>query len=192
MKILLDTNVVLDVLQKRSPWFEDGKEIFLAVAANQIDGFVTAREVADIHFFSRKQFRGEENIDQKVRKIISGILALFDIVDTLGEDCRNAFGIENNDYEDAIMISSVQRAGMDYIVTRNTEHFAKSPVPVCPARSNLSQSSQLFNARSFSPLSHSMFSGFPTIPFHPSPRAHSRKEADVSSSPLYMFRIKSK
>ena len=99
--------------------------------ANQIDGFVTAREVADIHFFSRKQFRGEENIDQKVRKIISGILALFDIVDTLGEDCRNAFGIENNDYEDAIMISSVQRAGMDYIVTRNTEHFAKSPVPVC-------------------------------------------------------------
>lgn len=131
MKILLDTNVVLDVLQKRSPWFEDGKEIFLAVAANQIDGFVTAREVADIHFFSRKQFRGEENIDQKVRKIISGILALFDIVDTLGEDCRNAFGIENNDYEDAIMISSAQRAGMDYIVTRNTEHFAKSPVPVC-------------------------------------------------------------
>ena len=76
MKILLDTNVVLDVLQKRSPWFEDGKEIFLAVAANQIDGFVTAREVADIHFFSRKQFRGEENIDQKVRKIISGILAV--------------------------------------------------------------------------------------------------------------------
>ena len=54
MKILLDTNVVLDVLQKRSPWFEDGKEIFLAVAANQIDGFVTAKEVAESSSEARK------------------------------------------------------------------------------------------------------------------------------------------
>ena len=131
MKALLDTNVVLDVLQKRSPWFDDGKEIFLAVAAKQIDGFVTAKEVADIHFFSRKQFKDEENIDIKVRKIISGILALFGVIDTLGEDCQNALGIENNDYEDAMMITSAKRAGIDYIVTRNTEHFKQSAVPVC-------------------------------------------------------------
>ena len=78
MKVLLDTNVILDVLQKRSPWFEDGKEIFLAVAAKQIDGFITAKEAADIHFFSRKQFKGEDNIDTKVRKIISGLLALLE------------------------------------------------------------------------------------------------------------------
>ena len=131
MKILLDTNVVLDVLQKRSPWFEAGKEIFLAVAAKQIDGFVTAKEVADIHFFSRKQFKGEDNIDSKVRKIISGILALFGIIDTLGEDCQNALGIENNDYEDAIMMTGAKRAGIDYIITRNADHFKQSPVPVC-------------------------------------------------------------
>ena len=131
MKVLLDTNVILDVLQKRSPWFDDAKEIFLAVATKQIDGFITAKEVADIHFFSRKQFKGEESIDTKVRKIISGILALFGIVDTLGEDCQNALGIENNDYEDALMIISAKRAGINYIVTRNTEHFEQSPVPVC-------------------------------------------------------------
>lgn len=131
MRILLDTNVVLDVLQKRCPWFDDGKEIFLAVATKQIDGFVTAKEIADIHFFSRKQFKGEEDIDKKTRKIISGILALFGIVDTLGEDCQNALGLENNDYEDAIMITSAQRAGIDLIVTRNTEHFLQSPVPIC-------------------------------------------------------------
>lgn len=131
MKVLLDTNVILDVLQKRSPWFEDGKEIFLAVAAKQIDGFITAKEAADIHFFSRKQFKGEDNIDTKVRKIISGLLALFGIIDTLGEDCQNALGIENNDYEDAIMITSAKRAGIDFIITRNTEHFEQSSVPIC-------------------------------------------------------------
>ena len=131
MKVLLDTNVILDVLQKRDPWFDDGKEIFLAVATKQIDGFVTAKEIADIHFFSRKQFKGEENIDDKARKIITGILALFGIIDTLGEDCQNALGIENNDYEDAVMITSAKRAGVDFIITRNTEHFEQSPVPVC-------------------------------------------------------------
>lgn len=131
MKVLLDTNVVLDVLQKRSPWFDDGKEIFLAVATRQIDGFITAKEAADIHFFSRKQFKGEANIDTKLRKIISGLLALFGIVDTLGEDCQNALGIENSDYEDAIMITSAKRSGIDYIITRNTKHFEQSPVPIC-------------------------------------------------------------
>ena len=131
MKVLLDTNVVLDVLQQRGPWFDDGKEIFLAVAAKQIDGFITAKEVADIYFFSRKQLKGEENIEPKVRKILSGILALFGVIDTLGEDCQNALGIENKDYEDAIMIIGAKRAGIDYIVTRNTAHFEQSPVPVC-------------------------------------------------------------
>ena len=131
MKVLLDTNVILDVLQKRDPWFDDGKEIFLAVAAKQIDGFITAKEVADIHFFSRRQFRGKENIDNKARKIITGVLALFGIIDTLGEDCQNALGIENNDYEDAIMITGAKRTGIDFIITRNAGHFGQSPVPVC-------------------------------------------------------------
>lgn len=130
MKVLLDTNVILDVLQKRDPWFEDGKAIFLAIAAKQADGFITAKEAADIHFFARRQFKGEENTDKKARKILSDLLSLFEIVDTLGEDCLNAFGIENNDYEDAIMIASAQRANIDLIVTRNTAHFAPSSIPV--------------------------------------------------------------
>ena len=92
---------------------------------------MTAKEIADIHFFIRKQFKGEENVDQKARKIISGILALFAMVDTLGEDCQNALGLESNDYEDAIMMTSARRAGIDLIVTRNTDHFRQSPVPIC-------------------------------------------------------------
>ena len=54
MRVLLDTNIILDVLQKREPWFEDGKKIFLAIAKKEIIGCVTAKEIADIHFFSRK------------------------------------------------------------------------------------------------------------------------------------------
>ena len=130
MRVLLDTNVIVDVLQRREPWFSDGQKIFYAVANKQITGCITAKEAADIHFFSRKQFTGQENVDAKARQVMTKLYALFELIDTLGIDCQNAIAIENNDYEDAIMIESATRAGLDCIVTRNTEHFKVAPIPV--------------------------------------------------------------
>lgn len=130
MKVLLDTNVVVDVLQHREPWCADGQILFLAAASHQITGCLTAKEVTDLHFFSRKQFRGEENADEKARTVIAKLLNLFEILDTEAEDCRQAVAIPNGDYEDAVMIATAVRTGIDCIVTRNPEHFAPSPVPV--------------------------------------------------------------
>ena len=130
MKILLDTNIILDVLQQREPWFDDGKAIFLSIAVKQHEGFITAKQAADIHFFARRQFRGQDHVDEKARKILSGLFILFDIIDTLGEDCKNAFSFANNDYEDAMLIASAVRSNVDCIITRNTDHFKGSPVRV--------------------------------------------------------------
>jgi predicted nucleic acid-binding protein len=130
MRVLLDTNVIVDVLQQREPWFADGQKIFYAIANKQITGCITAKEAADIHFFSRKQFTGQENVDVKARQVMTKLYALFELIDTLGIDCQNAIAIENNDYEDAIMIESAVRSGLDCIVTRNPEHFKPSPIPV--------------------------------------------------------------
>lgn len=130
MKAILDTNIVVDVLQSREPWFRDGAVIFRAVANQQVIGCLTAKQIADLYFFSRKQFRGEENVDMKARQVIGKLLALFELVDTLGIDCQNAIGIENGDYEDAILIESAIRAGADCIVTRNPDHFKASSVRI--------------------------------------------------------------
>ena len=130
MRVLLDTNVIVDVLQRREPWYADGQVIFYAIANKRITGCITAKEAADIHFFSRKQFRGQEHVDAKARQVTAKLYALFELIDTLGDDCKNALAFNNNDYEDAIMIESGKRAGVDCIITRNPEHFAVSPVPV--------------------------------------------------------------
>ncbi len=130
MKAILDTNVVVDVLQRREPWFQDGTVIFHAIANKQVTGCLTSKQVADLYFFSRKQFKGEENVDSKARQIIGKLLSLFELTDTLGNDCQNALGINNGDYEDAILIESASRAGVDCIITRNPEHFQASPVQV--------------------------------------------------------------
>lgn len=130
MKVLLDTNVVLDVLQGRQPWAKDGQQIFYAVANNQIIGCITAKQAADIHFFSRKQFTGEENVDAKARSVLARLFALFELIDTLAVDCQNAIAINNGDFEDAIMIATAQRSHLDGIITRNPDHFAVSSIPV--------------------------------------------------------------
>ena len=130
MRVLLDTNVIVDVLQRREPWFADGQKIFYAIANKQIIGCITTKEAADIHFFSRKQFTGQENVDAKARQVMTKLYSIFELVDTLGIDCQNAIAIKNNDYEDAIMIESAVRAGLDCIVTRNPDHFKAASIPV--------------------------------------------------------------
>ena len=130
MRAILDTNVVVDVLQRREPWFQDGAVIFRAIANKQVTGCLTAKQIADLHFFSRKQFKGEENVDARARQVVGKILSLFELIDTLGIDCQNALGINNGDYEDAILIESAARAGVEYIVTRNPEHYKTSSVQV--------------------------------------------------------------
>lgn len=107
-----------------------GKMIFLAVAAGQIQGCITAKQLADIHFFSRKQFKGEEHVDQKARDIVAKLCALFELIDTLGADCVNAIAVPNNDYEDAILMTSAVRVGADCIVTRNAGDFNGAKIPV--------------------------------------------------------------
>lgn len=130
MRAIIDTNVIVDVLQKRDPWFDAGSKIFIAIANRQIIGCVTAKQAADIHFFSRKQFKGQDNVDEQARQILSGLFSLFEVIDTLAVDCQDAMGISNNDYEDAIMIASAQRAGVDCIVTRDPKHYRSSSVKV--------------------------------------------------------------
>ena len=130
MRAILDTNVVVDVLQRREPWFQDGAVIFRAIANKRVTGCLTAKQIADLHFFSRKQFKGEENVDARARQVVGKILSLFELIDTLGIDCQNALGINNGDYEDAILIESAARAGVEYIVTRNPAHYKTSSVQV--------------------------------------------------------------
>lgn len=130
MRALLDTNVIVDILQQRQPWCEAGSKIFLAIANQQLTGCITAKEAADIHFFSRKQFKGQDNVDEKARQVISKLFSLFEVIDTMAADCHDAIGIPNNDYEDAIMIASAQRSNIDCIVTRNTEHFKSAAVKI--------------------------------------------------------------
>ena len=130
MKVLLDTDVIVDVLQQRDPWRQDGEIIFIAAAMNQTIACVTTKQIADIHYMTKKLFKGQPHVDNLAKQVISKLMAFMELEDTCAADCQAAMGINNNDFEDAMLIACAARESMDYIVTRNAEHFKGSAVPV--------------------------------------------------------------
>lgn len=91
-----------------------------------MDGFLSAKSVTDIYYLTHRLTHD----DEKTREIISKILTLFDLVDTLGVDCKKALISQMSDYEDAVMAETALRLKMDCIVTRNVRDYRKAGLAV--------------------------------------------------------------
>ena len=126
MKILLDTCIVIDALQSRKPINVSAEKIFLGVANNRYEGYITAKSITDIYYLTHRCTHS----DKDTRKIITNLLSLFNVLDTTEMDIKKAIFSEVSDYEDAVMIETATRTKMDFIITRNTKDFLKSDVPV--------------------------------------------------------------
>lgn len=86
MKVLVDTCVVVDVLQKREPFYKAAMDVVLAVSDRQCQGVLTAKSVTDIYYILRRSIHNEE----KVRKLLHILFSLFDVEDTFSIDCQMA------------------------------------------------------------------------------------------------------
>ena len=126
MRALIDTCIVIDVLQNREDFCDDAQKIFLAVANKRFVGFLSVKSVTDIYYLTHRHVHS----DKDTRAVLNTLFKLFEVIDTAGMDCRRALSSDISDYEDAIMVESAVRAGVDCIVTRNVKDYSKSPVPV--------------------------------------------------------------
>lgn len=124
MKVLIDTNIIIDALTGREPFRETAEQIFM-LAANQIeDLYITASSATDIYYLIKKYFHDSKQAKETMAKLFE----LFCILDVISEDCQRALLSEINDYEDAVVTCCAIRSQMDYIVTRNIKDFKKSKV----------------------------------------------------------------
>ena len=133
MRAMLDTNIIVDALQNREPWAEAARQIFRDAALGRYTGCITAKASADIHYLARRCTHSETD----ARNTLSKLFSLFDLLDTAAEDCQRALISETKDFEDAIMIETAFREGLDYIITRNGKDFSHSPVKVLDPESFL-------------------------------------------------------
>ena len=123
MKILIDTNVILDVLSNRQPFVDDAAKIFRLCEINRIDGFISVLSVPNIVYVMRKELDNE-----KIKDILEKLALIVKTVDLKADDVKKAASLDFNDFEDALQSVAAKRIKADYIVTRNGKDFFKSPV----------------------------------------------------------------
>ena len=126
MKALIDTCIIVDILQKREPFYQDAMGILMLVSNRKFTGILTAKSITDIYYILKRSIHNEE----EVRKLIRILFTLFEVRDTFSADCELALGSPVVDYEDAIMVQTAIRIDADCIITRNLKDYKASTIPV--------------------------------------------------------------
>lgn len=123
MEVMIDTNVVIDALECRSPWNEEAEQIIILAAEKKINAHISASSVTDIYYLIRKSRTKAES-----RKVISDLAKLMNFVSVDHGDCIKAVDSEVDDFEDALISVCAAKAKSKYIITRNVKDFAGSKV----------------------------------------------------------------
>ena len=126
MKILIDTNVVIDELTSREPWNESAEKVFLLGANHIVDLYITASSATDIYYLIRKHLH---NV-QTAKEVMGKLYSLIGILEVTGTDCVEALATKIKDYEDAVVERVASRKEMDYIVTRNIKDYQNGNVKI--------------------------------------------------------------
>jgi len=127
-RILIDTNVVLDVLLERQPHAKLSAEIWKAIETGASEGLLAAHAITTIHYLIQKELGVT-----KAKRLISEILRVFRVAAVDGAVIEEALRLSLLDFEDAVTASAARSSECDYIVTRDPKGFRGSPVrPLTP------------------------------------------------------------
>ena len=135
IKVLIDTNVILDVMMNRAPHYGNSSA-FLKLCSSQMPGLITATQTKDIFYLLETV--GKKSASEAkafIRKLTDNIKA----INVNMSDVSYALDSEMDDYEDALIAFCGKRHKVDYIITRNENDFIKSPVPALSPQAFLEQ-----------------------------------------------------
>ena len=125
MRVLFDTNVILDVLLARAPHLGPATALLDRVAAKRLDGLLGATTLTTIHYLATKAV-GSGPAQRHLRTL----LGLFDVAPVTRAVLTDALDLDLPDYEDAVLHEAARHAGAAAIVTRDPKGFAKARLKV--------------------------------------------------------------
>lgn len=123
MKIMIDLNVVLDVVQKRMPYYDHSAAVISKVLDRDMTGVLPGHAITTIYYLVDKHISR-----QKADAVIDWLLQNFEVVPLHKTHFLRARDLAMSDFEDAVVASLAEAAGCDWIVTRNISDFQKSPI----------------------------------------------------------------
>ena len=123
MKVLIDTNVILDVLCRREGFYENSVKVMKYCEVNKITGVISALTIPNIVYIMRKELDAK-----KTKDVIEKLQLIFTVADLKAGDINKALSMNFKDFEDALQSVCASRIRADYIVTRNIKDFLLSKV----------------------------------------------------------------
>lgn len=124
MVILLDTNILLDYILKREPFYQDARQIMELCSQHTTDGCIALHTVTTLWYLLRKQ-------PEEVRRmVLREICELLQVAGTTHEEVLKAINMTDfKDFEDCVQSKCAKTAGVQYIVTRNVRDYSSSEIP---------------------------------------------------------------
>lgn len=123
MKLLVDGNILLDVLQNREPHVIASALVWKLCETGRAKGFVSALTFANLVYVLRRELDPE-----KTEEVLKKLSLIFSFAELSGADLLKAACLHWNDYEDALLAVTAERLRADFIITRNVKDFKQSKV----------------------------------------------------------------
>lgn len=123
MKVLLDTNVILDVWLTREPFWRDSAAVLAKVEKKKMDGVISPHTITTLHYLGKKVL-GEE----RARELLNLLLDICKVGNTSSKTFKIALRSEVSDFEDAVIEAVSESSKVDFIVTRNINDFKRSRI----------------------------------------------------------------
>ena len=123
-RILIDTNVLLDYLMTREPFYESAKEAVLMCVNGKTKACIAAHSISNMFFILRKDYNVKER-----KEILSNLCSIFDIEGI--DKAKLLAGLQNEDFtdfEDCLQMECAKAYGAEYIVTRNISDYNLSDI----------------------------------------------------------------
>jgi len=123
-KVLIDLNVILDVLQKREPFYETSAGVLACAETGRIDGLAAAHSLSTLFYLVAK-----DQSAQAARVLLTQILQILSVASVDQDVIEQALNLPYPDFEDAVQLMAALRAGCRYLVTRNPQDYKAGPLP---------------------------------------------------------------
>ncbi len=116
--VLIDLNILLDVLQKRDPFYETSAQLLALVETGKIKGYIASHSLTTLFYLIKK-----DRSTAEARAVITNLLQFIKVAAVDQSTIEQALNLDYPDYEDAVQMISAVQCKADYLITRNCKDY---------------------------------------------------------------------
>lgn len=126
MIIFIDTNLILDILQKRMPFYNSSNTVLTYCASGEIKGYISLYSISNLFYVLRNYYSTKDR-----KRLLLGILNFLQIADAKHDTIKKVLlRMDFPDFETCLQDECAKRVQANYIITRNVGDFFASEIPV--------------------------------------------------------------